>query len=70
MDGHWNSPRPRIAMAGEQILVTDPNQGVIRRIDTETLKETSIIKYDGKPYNITVVGGSGIRHQQITLRKN
>ncbi|MFJ1293713.1 hypothetical protein ACEPPZ_16850 [Paracoccus yeei] len=39
MDGHWNDPRPRITMAGDEIVVTDPNAGLVRRIATEDLSE-------------------------------
>lgn len=62
MEGHWNDPRPRLAMAGDEILLTDPKAGVIRRISTETLKEVGMIEVDGMPYNMTVVGGSGVSH--------
>ncbi|WP_405401870.1 hypothetical protein [Paracoccus sp. Ld10] len=62
MDGHWNDPRPRIAMAGDQIVITDPNAGVIRRISTGDLSELGTIKVEGTPYTITVAGGSGVVH--------
>lgn len=62
MDGHWNDPRPRIAMAGDDIVMTDPNPGVLRIIEATTLEEEDTIKVEGKPYNLTVVGGSGITH--------
>ncbi len=62
LDGHWNDPRPRLAIAGDEILVTDPNQGVIHRIKAETLTKGESIDVGGQPYNITVVGGSGMRH--------
>ncbi len=62
MDGHWNDPRPRIAMAGDDIVMTDPNAGVLRIIEATTLEEEDTIKVEGKPYNLTVVGGSGVQH--------
>lgn len=62
MDGHWNEPRPRLAMAGDEILLTDPRAALVRRIDTKTLKETGTIAVPGLPYNLIVVGGSGISH--------
>lgn len=62
MDGHWNDPRPRLAMAGDEIVMTDPNAGLIRRISTETLEETGAIAVEGLPFNITVTGGSGVSH--------
>lgn len=62
MDGHWNDPRPRIAMAGDDILVTDPNAALVRRIATEDLSERGTVPVDGTPYNIAVTGGSGVTH--------
>ena len=62
MDGHWNDPRPRMAVAGGELLITDPNSGLIRRINTTTMKEIGTIELDGIPYNITVAGGSGMSH--------
>lgn len=62
MDGHWNDPRPRIAMAGDEILISDPNAGLVRRVSTENLAETGTVAVEGKPYNIAVVGGSGVTH--------
>ena len=62
MDGHWNDPRPRIAMAGDDIVMTDPNAGLLRVISAETLEEEDTIEVEGKPYNLAVVGGSGVTH--------
>ncbi|SMO98837.1 metallochaperone AztD [Paracoccus laeviglucosivorans] len=62
MDGHWNDPRPRIAVAGDEVVVTDPNAGVVRRIATKDLSEIGTVKVEGKPYNIAVTGGSGVVH--------
>lgn len=62
MDGHWNDPRPRLAMAGDEIVMSDPNAGLVRRISTTTLEEVATIAVEGKPYNIVVVGGSGVDH--------
>ncbi|MBL4918473.1 metallochaperone AztD [Szabonella alba] len=62
MEGHWNDPRPRLAMAGDEILLTDPAAGLLRRISTETLAETGRIGIGGTPYNLTVAGGSGLNH--------
>ncbi|WP_427026231.1 ZinT/AdcA family metal-binding protein (plasmid) [Aureimonas ureilytica] len=63
MDGHWNDPRPRLAMAGDEVVMTDPKAGVVRRIAKDTLKEAGTIAVDGAPYNIAVVGGSGVVHE-------
>ena len=62
MDGHWNDARPRIAMAGDEVVVTDPNAGLVRRISTADLSELGTIEVEGTPYNIAVVGGSGVVH--------
>jgi zinc transport system substrate-binding protein len=63
MDGHWNDSRPRIAMAGDDIVMSDPDAGVVRRISKAELKEVGTIKVEGKPYNIAVAGGSGKVHE-------
>ncbi|MEO3434736.1 zinc metallochaperone AztD [Inquilinus sp. CAU 1745] len=62
MDGHWSDPRPRIAVAGDEIVLSDPLAGVLRIIDPETLQETRRIDIDGMPYNLVAVGGSGLHH--------
>ena len=62
MDGDWNDPRPRLAMAGDEIVMSDPNAGLVRRISTETLEELGTIEVEGQPYNIAVAGGSGVDH--------
>lgn len=63
MDGHWNDPRPRLAMAGDEIVMSDPNAGLVRRISKDTLEEAGTIDVEGVPYNIAVVGGSGVVHE-------
>ncbi|CAD7037590.1 metal-binding protein ZinT [Pseudorhizobium endolithicum] len=63
MDGHWNDPRPRIAMAGDEIVMTDPNARLVRRIAKDELTEVGTIEVEGKPYNIAVAGGSGKIHE-------
>lgn len=62
MDGHWNDPRPRLAMAGAEIVMSDPRAGLVRRISKESLAEIATIDVEGMPYNIAVVGGSGKVH--------
>lgn len=62
MDRHWNDPRPRLAMAGDEIVMSDPKAGVVRRISKEGLAEVGTIDVEGVPYNIAVVGGSGKVH--------
>lgn len=62
MDGDWSLPRPRIAVAGDVVAVTDPNQGEVHLIDIASFTETGAITVDGAPYNIVAVGGSGTAH--------
>jgi zinc transport system substrate-binding protein len=62
MDGHWADPRPRIAVAGEEILVTDPRESIIHRIDAEAFEAVGEIAVPGLPYEIVVAGGSGAVH--------
>jgi zinc transport system substrate-binding protein len=63
MDGHWNDPRPRLAMAGDEVVMSDPKAGLVRRIAKDTLKEAGTIAVEGAPYNLVVVGGSGVVHE-------
>ncbi|ALG71214.1 hypothetical protein VY88_02535 [Azospirillum thiophilum] len=62
MDGHWRNPRPRLAVAGDHVAVTDPLKGLVRLVSTETLKEERTIAVAGTPYTIVAVGGSGAAH--------
>jgi hypothetical protein len=62
MDGHWNDPRPRLAVAGDKIAVTDPARGVISLVDATSLTKISEIALGGRPFNIIAVGGSGQSH--------
>nr|WP_314425411.1 zinc metallochaperone AztD [uncultured Erwinia sp.] len=62
MDGHWNDPRPRIAVADSKIFVTDPLKSKIHVLDAVALKESGEIAVEGQPFNIVAVGGSGKVH--------
>lgn len=62
MDGHWNEPRPRIAVAGDSIVVTDPLESVLHRVDADSFTKAGTIAVEGKPFNIVAVGGSGQSH--------
>lgn len=61
-DGHWRDPRPRLAVAGDLIAITDPRNGLVRLIDGETLKEMRSIPIEGQPFAIVAAGGSGALH--------
>ncbi|WP_011583315.1 MULTISPECIES: zinc metallochaperone AztD [Chelativorans] len=63
MDGHWNDPRPRIAVAGDEIMVTDPLKGLIHVLDAVTLEKRREFVTGGAPYEIVAVGGSGAVHE-------
>jgi len=62
MDGEWSLPRPRLAVAGDTIAVTDPKEGVVHLVDAESFAVTGEIAVEGAPYNIVAVGGSGSQH--------
>jgi hypothetical protein len=59
MDGEWSLPRPRIAVAGPDIAVTDPLKGVVHVIDAKGFALERDIAVEGKPFNIVAAGGSG-----------
>lgn len=62
MDGEWSLPRPRIAVAGDKVAVTDPLKGVVHMVDVADFALAGEIAVDGAPYNIVAVGGSGSQH--------
>ena len=62
MDGHWSDPRPRIAVAGDNVVVTDPLNAKLHLVDAEAFEKTGEIAVEGKPFNIVAVGGSGKAH--------
>lgn len=62
MDGHWSDPRPRIAVAGDNIVVSDPLKSVLHTIDAKTFTQAADIPVAGKPFNVVAVGGAGETH--------
>jgi hypothetical protein len=62
MDGEWSLPRPRIAVAGAEIAVTDPLRSVVHVVDAASFTLARDIPVAGAPYNIVAVGGSGESH--------
>ncbi|MGH6858801.1 MAG: zinc metallochaperone AztD [Phyllobacterium sp.] len=63
MDGHWNLPRPRIAVAGNEIIVSDPLKSRLQAIDAVRFEKTREIPVEGKPFNVVAIGGSGEVHE-------
>ncbi len=61
-DGHWRDPRPRLAVAGDVIAITDPRHSLVRLVDTQSLKEVRTLPVEGQPFTIVAVGGSGLVH--------
>ncbi len=61
MDGDWNDPRPRLSMAGDRIVLTDPSEERVRVVDAATLEVAEDIPVEGLPYNIATVGSNGVR---------
>jgi len=62
MDGEWNLPRPRLAVAGDYIAVTDPLAGAVHLVDAASFELARDIPVQGQPFNIVAVGGSGSVH--------
>lgn len=63
MDGHWSDPRPRVTVAGDRIVVTDPLKGRLHLIEAESFEKAGEIEIEGKPFNIVAVGGAGQTHE-------
>ncbi len=62
MDGHWNDPRPRVAVAGDTIVVTDPLNAKLRLVNAGSFEPAGDIAVEGRPFNIVAVGGTGKVH--------
>lgn len=62
MDGEWSLPRPRIAVAGGEIAVTDPLKGQLHLVDAKAFAVSRTVELGGMPYNIVALGGSGETH--------
>ncbi len=63
MDGSWSDPRPRIAVAGDNIVVSDPLAGKLHLVNAEDFTESGEIEVEGVPFNIVAIGGTGISHE-------
>lgn len=61
-DGHWRDARPRLAVAGDHIAITDPRHSLVRLINIESFKEDRTITVADQPFSIVAVGGSGATH--------
>ena len=62
MDGEWSLPRPRLALVGDEVAVTDPLKSVVHLVDVAGFTPAGEIAVEGAPYNIVAVGGSGSQH--------
>lgn len=62
MDGHWSDPRPRVAVAGDHVVVTDPLNAKLHLVDAGSFVKSGEIGIQGKPFNIVAVGGGGESH--------
>ena len=62
MDGHWSDPRPRVTVAGDKVVVTDPLESVLHLVDAASFEKAGEIAVEGMPFNIVAVGGSGETH--------
>lgn len=62
MDGHWRDPRPRMAVAGDRLIVTDPLNEAVQVVTTAEFSKVDTIALEGIPYNVIAVGGSGLTH--------
>jgi hypothetical protein len=56
-DGGHGVPMPRLAQAGETLLLTDPASGQVHKLDLKTFAVTGSIDLGGAPSSIAVVGG-------------
>lgn len=62
MDGQWRDPRPRVTVAGDNVIVTDPLEGKLHLVDAASFEKTGEVNVPGTPFSIVAVGGTGITH--------
>lgn len=63
-DADWRVPRPRIAVAGDNVVVSDPLNGRLHLINAATFEHAGEIVVEGTPLSIVAVGGTGRVHDQ------
>lgn len=56
-DGGHGAPMPRLAQAGDVLLVSDPAAGKIHKLDLDTFALTGAIELGGAPASLVAVGG-------------
>lgn len=61
-EGGHGVPTPRLAVAGDTLVVTDPAKGVLHLVSTDTFKTTGAIEIGGTPNSIAAAGGTGESH--------
>jgi hypothetical protein len=62
VDGGSAVARPRIAAAGDHLVVTDPAEGRLLRLDPATLAPVGEIRLGGAPFDVVLVTGKGETH--------
>lgn len=50
-DGHWRDPRRRLAIADDQIAVTDPRHSLVRVVDGKRFKRRAPSPWKVRPFN-------------------
>ena len=51
-----------MAVAGDRLVLTDPLDSSVRVIGLEDFAVIDRIVFEGMPYNVVAVGGSGLAH--------
>jgi YVTN family beta-propeller protein len=54
--------RPRLAGAGNRLVVSDPAAGEIAVVDAAAMRVIRRIKVGGQPFDVALVGGTGAGH--------
>lgn len=62
IDGGHSAAMPRLAVAGDTVVVSDPAKGTLHLIDTTNLTLEREIAIGGTPSSIVAVGGTGSAH--------
>lgn len=57
-EGEFSVPRPKLAVGGNRVFVSDPARGLVTELAADTLAVTRTLPVGGKPTNMVVLGAT------------
>lgn len=61
-DGGHSAAMPRLAVAGDTIVVSDPARGKVHLVDIDSFTVTGALDIGGTPSSLVAIGGAGTTH--------